>query len=403
MIRARFFALALLFGACCWGDRPVSAQEGYPGSPYRTPAPMSGADWYQYPEDPPGPEYGLGPTSMFDGSFLRVEYLHWNLDHPGDVLLGAPVRGISDPRQPFVVFSPGSGSPLAVTRVPDLHSINLDDTNGIRLVGGLELTYGGTIEVGAFMLAKKESGYKFSGFGDTFIGTFPALVSVPVTMGTSVLNNGQVGDTVFLYNQSFEAQYQSQLWGGEANYVGDYDNDGLFHLNPTVGVRYFSLHERLLQTGVFQDSVLGTEIVTTIDSVTYNNLYGPQVGARLELISKYINLGLDPKLMLLTNTMLGSVTTNRLRSNADPLMKTDETTTSFSFGVDIGTYAQINLHKSFSVRVGYNFIWFGRVTRPEENIYYNDNGASAPPGVITKLTKHDFFVHGVSVAGELRF
>jgi hypothetical protein len=209
---------------------------------------------------------------------------------------------------------------------------------------------------------------------------------------------------VLLYNREYGVRYYSQLWGAEANWVGDTDREGLIWFNPVVGVRYFSLHEKMVQRGVFQDDIiLLPPIVTTIESATFNNLYGPQIGTRMEIVSKYINLGVDPKLMFLGNTMSSSVTTNHLRSNNDGVFYSSDNTTSFSFGVDIGTHAQVNIGQNFSIRVGYNFIWMNRVTRPENNIYYNDLGPSNPPAVVEKLTKHDFIVHGVSVGGELRF
>lgn len=422
MTRARWFALAVLFGACCCGPSSTFAQYGGPGaypgpencppgvSPYGTPAPLAGVDpgdTWRIPDDSSSPYAPYGPEQKFDGGFLRTEYLNWNLSDPGNVPLGAPLAGISDPTQPFPVFAPGSNNIISVARVADTFPISLSDNSGIRVTGGLELVNGGSIEVGAFMLARKSSGYDSKGFENVLVsnpGDPFSLHFVPTAIATSTLTNGQVGNDVLLYNREFGVRYYSQLWGAEANWVGDYDREGLIWLNPTVGVRYFSLHEKMSQRGVFQDQVIQLPpVVTTIDSVTFNNLYGPQIGTRMEIVSKWINLGVDPKLMFLANTMAGSVTTNHLRSNNDGVFYSSDTTTSLSFGVDIGVNAQVNLSHNFSIRVGYNFIWLNRVTRPEDNIYYNNNGDSAPPGIVERLEKHDFVVHGVSVGGELRF
>jgi len=364
-------------------------------------------DTWRIPDDSSSPYAPYGPEQKFDGGFLRTEYLNWNLSDPGNVPLGAPLAGISDPTQLFPVFSPGSNNIIALARVADTFPISLSDNSGIRVTGGLELVNGGSIEVGAFMLARKSSGYDSKIFENTLVsnpGDPFSLHFVPTTIATSTLTNGQVGNDVLLYNREYGVRYYSQLWGAEANWVGDYDREGLIWLNPTVGVRYFSLHEKMTQRGVFQDTVIQLpEVVTTIDSVTFNNLYGPQIGTRMEIVSKWINLGVDPKLMFLANTMAGSVTTNHLRSNNDGVFYSSDTTTSLSFGVDIGVNAQVNLSHNFSIRVGYNFIWLNRVTRPEDNIYYNNNGDGAPPAIVEKLEKHDFVVHGVSVGGELRF
>ncbi|MFN0051260.1 MAG: BBP7 family outer membrane beta-barrel protein [Planctomycetales bacterium] len=423
MTRARGLALALVVGACSW--IPATARAQY-GPPNGYPAMMNGspmAEGSMLPGDPqgmtapPGGWYGdqqdyqseqaparYSSEPLFNGGFIRAEYLHWNLPDPGTTLLGAAVNNIANPTDPFVVYFPGTSLPQAVTRIPTAQSVKLADVNGIRTTVGLELFHGGTIEVGAFMLAKKQSGFEIDNFASTSVGSFPFFRNLPGTVGTSLLENGQVSDTVLLYNQSFSVTYASQVWGAEANYVIDNDNGGLFHLNPTVGLRYFNIHETMNQRGVFQDTTLGgPEIVTTIGSSAYNNLYGGQFGARLELVTKYFNLGLDPKLMLLGNSMFAQVDTNHLRSNNDPFTSSSDRVNRFSLGVDIGTYATLNLRPNFSVRVGYNLIWLNRVTRPEDNIYYNNNGLSNPPAVGTNLTDHDFMVHGVSVGGELRF
>jgi Putative beta barrel porin-7 (BBP7) len=415
MTRARCFALAMLIEACSWGAVPVFAQPGmpggpggYPSSPYRTPIPMDQpAEWYGDPDEVVAGSAPYGPARIFDGAFIRTEYLHWNLKDPDDALFGAPLASVDNPSQRFDVFEPGTSNIIARARVPTTDGINLSDINGIRATVGMELLYGGTIEVGAFMLGVKQSGYSVDRFPRVLVrnpNDFFSLHFVEDVIATSLLNNGQKGDTVLLYNKAYSAVYVSQLWGGEGNYVGDYDRDGLFHLNPTIGLRYLSLHERLNQQGTYEnDSISLPPVTTNINSMTFNNLYGPQFGFRLEMITKYLNFGIDPKLLLLGNTMFATVSTNHLRSNADPVTYTDELKTSFSFGMDLPAYAQINFGDRFSARVGYNFIWLNRVTRPEDNINYNDKGASNPPAISTVLNYNSFIVHGVSVGGEFRF
>jgi len=349
----------------------------------------------------------FAPPPMFDGAFIRTEYLHWNLPNPGNVMLGSATAGTTDPTQPFDVFDPGTSNIIAKAYVPTLNSVNMADINGMRVTLGLDMTYNGSIEVGAFFLGTKKSGFEVTRFPETVVvnpdNPFSAHV-VTVSAATTVLDQGQLGSTVFLYNSAYDVVYKSQLWGAEANWIGDYDRDGLFWFNPTLGFRYFNLSNFLQIHGAFQDQQISAPSITTlITSQTTNNLYGPQAGARLEMITPYVNMGLSTNMMFLGNTMFGSVSTSHLRSNADPASYTDDRTTSFSWGIDVGTYAQINVHENFRIRVGYNLIYLTRVTYPENNIYWNDNGVRNPPGIATNLTFHDFFVHGVSVGGELRF
>jgi hypothetical protein len=412
MIRARCFALAVLVGASSWGASSVFAQPGMPGGyaggPYHTPVAMTPPpDWYGESGEvvPAGAAYG--PVQIAEGGFLRVEYLHWNLPNPGNVTLGAPLSGVEDLSDPFFVFTPGTNNIIAIATVPNTLGIQLSDVDGVRATVGLDLVSGGSLEIGAFMLGKKTSGFTRPVINEQVVvnpGDPLSAHLVPIVSATSLLDNGQIGNTLLLYNVSYSAAYASQLWGAEANYIGDEDREGLFWLNSVIGVRYFNLHEKLLQRGIFRETLLTIpDLVSNIDSVTYNNLYGPQLGARLEMVTKYIEMSLEPKLMFLGNTMFASVATSGLRTAADGIVSTQDQTTKFSFGVDVGTSAQINITPNFTVRVGYSFMWIDNVTRPEDNIYYNDNGFNNPPAVVTQMTRHDFVVHGASFGAELRY
>jgi hypothetical protein len=433
MTRARSVALAVLIAASPWAIAPALAQPGPPGAPgyapppgppgyapppgpqgfagppgYGSPAPIAQpADWYGDEEEIIAASAPYGPLRMFEGGFIRAEYLNWNIGNPGNQTLGAPLLGVGDPTQPFYVYTPGTRNIEAIATVPSTLPISLSDINGIRVTGGLELLNGGSIEIGAFMLGKKGSAVnvtKFPQVGVVNADDPTSLHLVPQGIATSVLNNGQIGNDVYFYNQAYNAVYTTQLWGAEGNYIGDYDRDGFIHVNPTIGLRYFQLHERLTQIGIFRDTILDTpSVTTTIDSMTFNNLYGGQIGTRFELVTKYIQAGFDPKLMFLANTMLASVTTNHLRSNADGVRYSDDLTTGFSFGIDIPVFAQINFNDRFSVRVGYNFIWLNAVTRPENNVYYNSTGPNNPPGVVTALDRKDFLVQGVSIGATLKY
>src|SRR5262245_9371946 len=108
MTPARCFALAVLIGACCLGSAAL-AQDGMPGvpgpysspegvSPYRTPMPTDAVPWYGCPDDEAYASPHPCKEKLFDGGFIRAEYLNWNIRDPGDVLLGAPVQGVPFPR-----------------------------------------------------------------------------------------------------------------------------------------------------------------------------------------------------------------------------------------------------------------------------------------------------------------
>jgi hypothetical protein len=347
----------------------------------------------------------VGPLIRTDGSFLRVEYLNYTIQKPGNELLGAPVAGVADPTRPFLIFAPGTSTPVGLGTVPTTQGMNLGSMNGVQVTAGLSFIDDGSIEVGAFFLGRKTTGFTIAPLGEqvTIPTGFFSFISVPRVLATSTLSNGNVSDHLLLYDTSYSAVFQSQLWGAEANYLYDLDAVGLLQFRPLIGARYLNLTERLTQTGVFQGGLAIPPLVSTIDAHTINNLYGAQLGFRTEVVTKYLELGLTPKILLLGNTMDVNVFTNHLRAPADPVVSSSNLTSTFSFGSEVGAFATINLTPSFSIRGGYNLIWLNRVTRPQKDVYYNDNGNAAPPAIISRTIFSDVLITGFTFGGEFRF
>ena len=424
MTRARGYALAVLFGVCCLGQASAFAQYGPMG-----PAPNAPGGYSVYPNGAPdqaGPEswYGdddeveasinrFGPRVSVASRTLRVEYLNWNIGNPGNVLLGAPVAGIADPERPFPIFAPGTTTAIAFGNVPSTDSLNLTNANGVQVTAGWDGINGGRLEVSGFMLARRQSGFTLPlgsladlgtlGLAGSTGGPFPPGTIVPTVAATSTLANGQIADHLFLYNKSFTANYTSQLWGGEANYLFG-DAVDTFQFLPLVGARYLNLTETLTQTGVFQDPFVATAPVSSqIGSHTINNLWGGQVGFRAQVVTKWLEFGVTPKLLLLGDSAYSSVYAARFRSNSDPTVFNDDLTTKFTFGADVGAFVTVNVAPNFSVRGGYNLLWINQVTRPNRDIVYNDNGAAAPAGIAQQTIFHDIFINGFSFGCEFKF
>jgi hypothetical protein len=165
-----------------------------------------------------------------------------------------------------------------------------------------------------------------------------------------------------------------------------------------------NLTERLRQIGVFTDPLIAAPpIVTTIDSRTTNNLYGGQIGFRMEVVTKYLEFGVTPKILFLGNTMLSDVSTNHLRTNLDGFVATQNITSTFTWGGDATSYVQLNLGKCFSIRGGYNVLYINRVTRPQNNIYYNDNGPTNPPAIVSNLIFRDLLVSGFTFGCQFQW
>jgi hypothetical protein len=428
MTQARGYAIAVLLGACCLGHASAFAQSGTPAP---APAAANGGNSMSPTAGPeaewcPEPWYGgcdeveasinrFGPRVIIDNWFLRAEYLNWNIGRPGNVLLGAPVAGIDHPDRLFPVFPPGSGVAFGLAQVPTTNSFNLNDASGVQVTAGYDFVEGGRFEVSAFMLARKQSAFKLTAQPDIVFDTdfdFPGdpapieRAEGEVTsslIATSTLNHGQISNHLFLYNQSYTALFTSQLWGAEANYFFG-DAVDILQFLPLAGARYMNLTESLTQTGVFQDQFIGGAPVSTqIGAHTINNIWGGQIGFRAQVVTKWIEFGATPKLLVLGDTAYSSVYAARFRSNSDPTVFNDETTTKFTFGTDVNGFVNLNIAPNFSVRVGYNLIWINHVTRPHRDIVYNDNGSSAPAGIGQQTVFHDILIHGFSFGCEYRF
>jgi hypothetical protein len=441
MTPLRRFALAVALGACSLGVADAQAQMpgpagmppmpagmappptgayaepmlydgpplgyGDPGfSAYRTPQPLEGVQRPMSGWDVEVPDDGtmVGHPKLFAGSgFVRVEYLNYNIRNPGDVLMGAPLADNAYPTDPFVIFAPGTFSPTYYGIVPSTKMFDLRDNNGIKTTLGFDLAHGDSVELSAFFLAQKKSGYINNDLGTSLVDIGGFLFELPNVYATSMLLDGQVGNTLYVYNDGYAAFYQSQVWGAEANYLHDLDTYGAVHFRPMIGARFLNINERMSQYGRFQQLAPVPSFETSIESDTQNYLGGGQLGARVEMVTHLFDFGAEAKWLMLANSMYADVATNNLRFNGDPYVLTSDNTTSVSTGFDLTGWATLHLGPKFDLRIGYNFLWLTGITRPEDNIYYNENGVTQPAGVVVDMKKHDWSMSGLQLGGSLKW
>jgi hypothetical protein len=437
----RRFALAVALGACSLGVADAQAQMpgpagmppmpagmappptgayaepmlydgpplgyGDPGfSAYRTPQPLEGVQRPMSGWDVEVPDDGtmVGHPKLFAGSgFVRVEYLNYNIRNPGDVLMGAPLADNAYPTDPFVIFAPGTFSPTYYGIVPSTKMFDLRDNNGIKTTLGFDLAHGDSVELSAFFLAQKKSGYINNDLGISLVDIGGFLFELPNVYATSMLLDGQVGNTLYVYNDGYAAFYQSQVWGAEANYLHDLDTYGAVHFRPMIGARFLNINERMSQYGRFQQLAPVPSFETSIESDTQNYLGGGQIGARVEMVTHLFDFGAEAKWLMLANSMYADVATNNLRFNGDPYVLTSDNTTSVSTGFDLTGWATLHLGPKFDLRIGYNFLWLTGITRPEDNIYYNENGVTQPAGVVVDMKKHDWSMSGLQLGGTFKW
>jgi hypothetical protein len=373
------------------------------------------------------------------GSWARLEYLNYRVSDPERVLLGTPLADVEDPSDPFLVDDTSDVFAHAA-RVPVLDGIDLTNINGLRGSIGVPV-YDGWLEGSAFGLSEATG----TAFHDRLPFTNPlgpiggglAGDQGITILATTLLTNGTAGDRFLIYDQDFNAIYQSDIWGAEVNYVFDYVTPQMgLTFQPIIGYRHVQYSENMHFGGTFSNvsdfdagaGLLAAPVQSSIQSQARNSMHGGQLGFRSEFITQYVTLGVEPKVILTSNQVRAHVTTRNLRaalvddrtadllavppqvrffSLTDPTRTTHASDSQVSPGFDLGLYAKIHLTNWMNVRVGYNLLWLSNLTTAENNIFYNDDGdivddPTNTPGVVVRQNKFsDRYIDGFSIGGEI--
>lgn len=352
---------------------------------------ISGDRGFDY-EDSPLDRFLIATTKSM---WLRGEYLQWNFDGPGNVLLGSPVAGVVDASKPFQATV--AGQP-ATAQVPTTSGLRFRNVQGFRGTIGLN-TNAGALEANYIVFSRAQS--------SQFLGVEPAPVLAPETQiqyATSTLINGQPSNNVFLYDSSFSVTQNTQMFGAEANWVAKSPYEEGFVTRPMVGFRYLDFNEALHQVGVFnQQGQLDPPLVSFIDSDVTNRVYAPQIGLRLEMVHRWMTIGFEPKVAFGVNNYNASVGTFHLRSPGDPAVNTTQSGSKFAPIGDFSFYGKLNLRDNFSLFGSYQIMVASGISRPANNIFYNDNGSANPAAIVVDTAFDRMVWQGFSVGAELRF
>lgn len=373
---------------------------GTPPGPYDSPIAQSGPNPYWVAPTPQTPQiFSSGDplqssVRSFEGFFFRTEYLQLDYTPPGDVLLGAPQFGFIDPRIPFEVFD-GGGTPLGIATIPVLDNMRLVNVPGIRATAGVPLVFG-SAEASIFGMHSAQQ---------TKIDTNLLGTPEQPLLGTTFMLNGQLSDTIQLYNDSFRASFTSKVWGSDANIYFNGPTSNYFAFSPFVGFKYLDVRESLTQEGSFTpDPATGLPtVVSEINSYSTNQIFAPQIGLRAKFENEFMAVMFDPKFGLGANVFRNRVNSYHLRSNGDPLVETTDSGAQLSPTIDLNLTGRLKITPNFWLTAGYNFVFAGHVTRPQDNIRYNDNGPfPILPDVVVHTQKQDMIFQGLTVGIELR-
>ena len=352
---------------------------------------ISGNKGFDYEDSP----FDRFLTATAKSMWLRGEYLQWNFQGPGSTLLGSPVAGVVDPSKPFQATV--AGQP-ATAQVPTTSGLHFRNVQGFRGTIGLN-TNAGALEANYFTFSRASS--------SQFLAVAPAPVLAPETQvqyATSTLINGQPSNNVFLYDSAFQMTQNTQMFGAEANWVAKSPYEEGFIARPMAGFRFIDFHERLFQRGTFnQQGALDPPLISDIDSDANNRIYAPQLGLRLEMVHRWMTVGFEPKVAFGVNNYDASVRTNHLRSFGDPAVQTSQRGSHFAPIGDFSVYGKLNLRDNFSLFGSYQIMVATGISRPGNNILYNDNGSANPAAIVADPGFRQMVWQGFTIGGELRF
>lgn len=380
-----------------------------PYTQYPVGAANGGTTYEQLPDDR-GFFYGASPLEetlklVFKQTWIRLEYLNWTIEDSGTNLLSGDPTAFFDPRDEIDVVAQtgqiGTGDTpiipgfftLGNAVIPTMQGLQSREENGFRGTMGLPLSFG-AFEASAFVLDEttdKTNEVQPGGLVPPFT-TFIAI---------NLESNGAPSDQLLLFDSDYQTRYRVQTFGGDVKLLWDLkENPTGFNHQVLASYRYLNFTEQLTQIGVFDNFGAAVANTSVIDSYSENHVHGPVVGFRTELVESWFRIGVEPRLMLGFNTFEAQVETTNLRNDTDGTVFTKEHATRFAPGFDLNVYGRIRMNSHFWLTVGYDLMWLGRLTRADDNIFYNDLGAASPPDVRVRPQFQDVKIQGYSVGGE---
>jgi len=337
--------------------------------------------------------------NVFRSTKLRLEYLHWSIEGPDNILLSAPILGNSDPTEPSAVFDRSTG--IARGNGVALNYIDRTmDTNGMR--GVLEFALPeGSLEWNVWGLFKNESNRPTNDIFATQTNSIPADDLVVVT---NFNINGELASNTNVYDTSYSVNLNTEMVGTGVNYILDpYLPGEGFRMQPLFGFRVISLQEAMNQVGVDSGGGIGTPRTTQIYSKVENRVFGPSIGARAEFKHSRFSIGAEPKFTFGFNRNTNQVATEQLFEATDPRIVSVEKNNEFSPTFQLTLYAKVNVNEHLRCFVGYDYLYIGQISRAYDIIDYNEDRASTNPATGTKVRQQNskFSTDGITAGIEL--
>ncbi|WP_437185614.1 BBP7 family outer membrane beta-barrel protein [Planctomicrobium sp. SH668] len=345
----------------------------------------------------------------FSQSYIRLDYLNWNVSGSDNALLGAPVSGGADisGRDPdnMLLASDANGprAPAPTSAVVPRLDNDYENLSGLRGVFGVP-TNAGTFEFEAFYMEPLQNGVKIL----PYTSSNRLGLTTPVIAATTLFNNGALSpDTMILYSENFFAEQKTTFFGTEANWVFNPFTPGVpVTVSPVLGFKYVNLSDKFKMGGtdIADADDPTTELDHRISSIARNNVFGPQIGLRFATNHRYVNFAFEPKFVAGFNRINEGVYTSQIYSQTEADRSVKDQKTRFSPMLDLQVSSKVNFTDQFAVFIAYDLMFAGNFSRATSNIYYDAPILTTNPSQITlKSDLKNFVAQGLAIGGEFTF
>ncbi|RLS78419.1 MAG: hypothetical protein DWI00_03740, partial [Planctomycetota bacterium] len=332
MIRPNLRSFAAAVACLTLAPVAASAQEGYYGGPGDPSAHRLPRSSYQAPIQD---HYIRGNTEVWDEnrpiesflgnvadrSWIRLEFLMWNNNGDHDHI-GAPVSGLQANSRgelegytvpvPLIDNLNGGTVDTGDALFPNATMLGTKDIPGVRGTWGLDLN-GADMEMSFFGMGQSSSSMVDDDISAArvFVGlTTPPEFGTSLFPNTAVplLTDGNVSPVAdvnaLIFSESFSQNLETQMWGSEIVFLTDSNAPGGAgaSFQWLGGFRYVNVDESYGFVGKAVNIA-----ASSVNSSTINNFYGPELGARLALSSKYMTFSATPRVMFGLNDNSSSV------------------------------------------------------------------------------------------------
>ena len=373
-----------------------------------------------------GSRMPLPVSETLSRSWIRLDYILWEIADTGHQLIGAPtvtdfdLTGTGTGLIPDRPFLPAVDRVNGLRTTPNptfgivsrLSQLNPQDLNGLRSSFGIP-TRLGTLEGEGFFLEEASQAISVDPFIDTLLTTSTRIGAI------TLLDNGAVSDTtMLLFSEGFRSSLSTKFAGAEGNWISKpvNPNRGL-EISPIIGFRYLRLEDAFRISGQDIPNPLGDPVTGEVTILNHritsdseNHVFGPQIGVKAVARHWRFTFGLEGKFLFGINRLKDRVTTRELflqelLATGDlgelPTSTSDENTR-FAPVFDLSLYTRFQFTDDFSIFAGYDLVVGAGFSRAFDNVIYDTApSVTDPPLVRLDNNLQSFYAHGLTVGGEL--